>query len=176
MGDSLATPEIESFLQRLGERYSEPAILYLLGGGALCFLGSSRRTVDIDYTLAHSQSGNEALNHEIETLADELRLELEAVPIEEFVPLPEGSEDRHRWLGQFNELRVYVYDPYTIAVSKLSRGFESDLQDVVFLLSQQIIALDDLAQYVEDTIPQAWDYEIDPAELRLYFEEVKKQL
>jgi hypothetical protein len=41
---NLATSEIQGFLQRLGERYSHPATLYLLGGGALCFLGNPRRT------------------------------------------------------------------------------------------------------------------------------------
>ena len=43
---SLATTEIETFLHRLGEHYPHPANLYLLGGSALCFLGSPRRTMD----------------------------------------------------------------------------------------------------------------------------------
>jgi hypothetical protein len=128
---SLATDDIEAFLHRLGDRYPYPATIYLLGGSALCFLGNPRRTVDIDYTVEPMAT---ALVAEIESLANEMHLELEAVPIEEFVPLPAGSMDRHQWVGQFKELRVYVYDPYTIALSKLSRGFEADLQDVLFLL------------------------------------------
>jgi hypothetical protein len=170
---SLATDEIEAFLHRLADRYPHPATLYLLGGSALCFLGNPRRTADIDYTMEPMAA---ALVTEIESLADEMRLELEAVPIEEFVPLPAGSVDRHQWIGQFGALRVYVYDPYTIALSKLSRGFEADLQDVLFLLRKEIIALDELARYVEAALPQAWDFDINPADLRLYFAEVKRQL
>lgn len=170
---SLATAEIQAFLRRLSDRYPHPATIYLLGGSALCFLGNPRRTVDIDYTVDPTAV---ALVAEIEALADEMRLELEAVPIEEFVPLPDGSAERHQWIGQFGALQVYVYDPYTIALSKLSRGFEADLQDVLFLLRKQIIALDELARYVEAALPQAWDFDINPADLRLYFDEVKRQL
>ncbi len=172
---SLTTSEIKQFLHRLSERYPNSAKLYLLGGGALCFLGSPRRTVDIDYTLSHLQTDSETLTVTIEALAQEMRLELEAVPIEEFVPLPTDSKQRHQQVAKFGKLIVYVYDPYTIALSKLARGFESDLQDVLFLLRQRIITLDKLARYVDDTLPQAWDFEIDPAELRLYFTEIKRQ-
>lgn len=48
MGPDLARPEIHPFLERLGERFPEPVRLYRLGGRALSFLGSPRRTVDID--------------------------------------------------------------------------------------------------------------------------------
>lgn len=171
---SLATAEIEAFLAQLAGRFSKPATLYLLGGSALCFLGNPRRTVDIDYTVG--QPGpKEELAQAITALADELRLELESVPIDEFVPLPNNSAQRHRPVGQFGSLMVYVYDPYTIALSKLARGFETDLQDVLFLLRREIIDMDTLGGYVEAALPQAWEYDIDPADLRLYWAEVRRQ-
>jgi len=40
---------LQSFLQRLGERYPSAGILYLLGGSALCLLGNPCTTVDVDY-------------------------------------------------------------------------------------------------------------------------------
>ena len=42
---------LRSFMQRLGERYPGPATIYLLGGSALCLLGSPRVTLDVDYTV-----------------------------------------------------------------------------------------------------------------------------
>ena len=36
---------LRSFLQRLGERYPGSATIYLLGGSALCLLGSPRVTI-----------------------------------------------------------------------------------------------------------------------------------
>jgi len=171
---SLATIEIELFLHHLGERYTDPVDLYLLGGSALCFLGSPRRTVDIDYTVS-SQENGKSLVAAIDLLANEMQLELEFVPIEEFIPLPADNELHHQLLGQFGKVSVYVYDPYAIALSKLARGFESDLQDVLFLLRQKIVTLDELTRYVDGALPHAWDFEIDPAELQLYFSEVKRQ-
>lgn len=45
------TPQtLTEFLTRLGEHYSNPATLYLLGGSALLLLGNSRQTLDIDFT------------------------------------------------------------------------------------------------------------------------------
>jgi hypothetical protein len=40
---------LHRFLQRLGERFDAQGTLYMLGGSALCMLGSPRTTVDVDY-------------------------------------------------------------------------------------------------------------------------------
>lgn len=173
---NIATTEIQTFLDALGERYTRPATLYLLGGSALCLLGNPRRTIDIDYTFIAPSSDIEQLTATIDAIAEELRLDLDVVPIEEFIPLPDGSEQRHRWVGQFGQVAVYIYDPYSIALSKLSRGFEADLQDVLFLLRQKIITLPELSQFVESTLPKAKEFDINSSELRLYFNEVRRLL
>lgn len=172
MENSLAAAEIESFLTRLAEQHAKPATLYLLGGGGLCLLGSSRRTYDIDYTFDRSSEQAQELLSTIEALADEMGLELEEVPLEEFIPLPKNAHTRHQWIGQFGSLSIYVYDPYSIAVSKLSRGLKSDLQDVIFLLQEKIIELNELAKHIKAAFPEAWKFDIDPADLRLYFNEM----
>lgn len=171
---SVTDTEIREFLQRLGERYSKSAKLYLLGGGALRFLGSSRRTVDIDFKLETVGSQHEDLIEVMESLANELKLEVEIVPIEEFIPLPEGVQSRHQRVEKFGTVEVYIYDPYSIALSKVSRGFEADLQDVVFMLEENIIDLEQLDQYVAAALSVAWEYDIDPADLELYLEEVRR--
>lgn len=171
---SVTDAEIREFLLRLGERYSKSARLYLLGGGALRFLGSPRRTVDVDVTLETVSSRRDELIKAMQTLADELQMELEIVPIEEFIPLPDGAQSRHREVEQFGTVEVYIYDPYSIALSKVSRGFEADLQDVVFMLEESIIELEQLDQYIEAALPVAWEYDIDPDALEHYFEEVRR--
>ena len=112
----------------------------------------------------------------IRTVANEMHLELEIIPISEFIPIPDGAHLRHRFLEHIGSISLYAFDPYTIAVSKLARGFEADLQDVLFMLRNNIIDLDQLEEFVEQTILVAWDYDIDPKEMRGYFAEVKKQL
>ena len=50
MGD-LSKSQIRVFLEKLGEEYTQPATLFLLGGSALCLLGSSRPTLDIIWAM-----------------------------------------------------------------------------------------------------------------------------
>ena len=170
----LGGPEIQQFLEQLGSRYPGTGTLYLLGGSALCLLGSTRRTLDIDYTLEAPAEETGQLQAAIESLAQELKLDLEGVPIEEFVPLPAEANIRHQLVGQFGNLTVYIYDPYTIALSKVARGFETDLEDVLFMLNQALIQLEPLADYVAAAVPQAWDFDIDPAELQAHFAELRR--
>lgn len=170
----LASCEIQVFLQRLGRHYPHPGTLYLLGGSALCLLGSPHRTLDIDYTPIGAE--HVQLQAAIETLATEMRLEPKAVPIEEFVPLPDGTSARHQFVGRFGALDVYIFDPYTIALSKVARGLETDLQDVTFLLGKHIINLEKLADCVIGAMPQAWYFDIDPAEMQQHLATVRKLL
>lgn len=44
----IAVTQIRAWLTEVGNRYPQPATLLLLGGSALCLLGSPRATVDID--------------------------------------------------------------------------------------------------------------------------------
>ncbi len=171
MGQSLAREEIREFLERLGEQSTEPFQLYLLGGSALCFLGSQRRTVDIDCTIEAMPAELEAI---IDEISRELNMEVEIIPIDEFVPLPPEVSNRHQLVGIFGSISVYVYDPYSIALSKIARGIETDIQDVLFLLRQGIIEMKTLTQYIEDALPNAWDYDIDPIEMKEHFDVVKQ--
>jgi DNA repair ATPase RecN len=69
---------------------------------------------------------------------------------------------------------VYVFDPYSIALSKVARGFESDLKDVLFLLREGYIQLDELEKHVRAALPQAWDFDIDPTELLQHLETIRQ--
>jgi hypothetical protein len=48
--ESVTADAIRELLRCLGERWRRHAVLYLLGGSALCLLGSPRETRDLDYT------------------------------------------------------------------------------------------------------------------------------
>jgi hypothetical protein len=47
--EPVTSEAIRAFLQQLSERYTQGGQFYLLGGSALCLLGSPRETRDIDY-------------------------------------------------------------------------------------------------------------------------------
>ena len=42
---------LQQFLKKLGEQLHHPTKFYLLGGSALCLLGSPRETLDVDFSL-----------------------------------------------------------------------------------------------------------------------------
>lgn len=85
----------------------------MLGGSALCLLSSERPTLDIDYV------DNDLRKTELQKLSDriaqEMRVEIEAVPIDEFVPVPADAESRWLPVGRFGLIDVFIMDPYTIA-------------------------------------------------------------
>jgi len=170
MDYGLASAEIRDFLNKLSLNYSQPIKVYLLGGSALCFLGSPRRTVDIDCVVEFVSKEFESA---VEAVANELKLEVEVIRINEFIPLPSDTEKRHHKLEKFGNIEVFIFDPYSIALSKIARGFETDIQDVLFLLQQGIIEIGILAKFVEDAMPVVWDFDIDPEDLRSHLGIVK---
>jgi hypothetical protein len=170
---TLSANEIRKFLKQLGERYPYPGTLYLLGGSAISLLGNPRPTVDIDYA-ADFSSADAPLLQVMREIAKEMDLDLEEVPLREFIPLPNGADQRHRSIGQFGQLQVYVFDPYSIALSKVARGFETDLEDVVFLLRRKFIAIKELEAMIMAALPQVHAYDIDPREFRQNWETLRK--
>jgi hypothetical protein len=164
---------IQEFLARLGSRYPKQATLYLLGGSALILLGSSRDTLDIDYVGNDMQKDD--LQILIEEIAAELGLEAEPVPIERFIPLPEGNEQRKIHIGQFGNVDAYIIDPYSIALSKVDRGFETDLEDLIFLIQHNQINVEELEQIIKKSLSHAGKFDFHP-EILAHFEDLKKQL
>lgn len=88
---AISAEHIHQFLAELAARYTRPATLLLLGGGALCLLGSERPTADIDY-VGDDLRKNE-LQQIIDQLAEELQLIIDPVPISQFVPIPATQID-----------------------------------------------------------------------------------
>ena len=125
MAARLTSTDIRRFLAALGERVGAPTDLYLLGGGALCLLGSARFTQDLDYVGPDQATQSDDLAQVIHTLAAEMGIDVE------------------------------------IALSKLDRGLEADLQDIEFLARAGLVDLDRLADMVRDARPLATAFDLD---------------
>jgi hypothetical protein len=111
----------------------------------------------------------------IEKTAAELELETEPVPIERFIPLPEGNDQRKIHIGQFGNVAAYVIDPYSIALSKVDRGFETDLEDIIFLIQHNQINMEELEKIIKDSLSRAGKFDFHP-EILAHFEYLKKRL
>lgn len=71
---------------------------------------------------------------------------------------------------------MYTFDLYSIALSKIARGFEADLEDVVFMIKNGLIELRTLETLFEAVLPKVLDFDISPSEFRGYFDEVRRML
>lgn len=165
-----------TFLERLGQEYERPAILYLLGGSALLLLGSTRSTLDIDYDVELPQRDLVTLQGAIDDLAGTMHLDVEWVPLAEFAPLAPDAQERRRFVGRYGQLDVYVFDLYSIALSKITRGFESDLEDVLYLLKAGLIEFGELKRYFAMVLPLASRADVDPQEFQAYFGEIERRI
>lgn len=152
--------EIKSLLQSLGERVPPGSQLILIGGGALALLGSPRLTIDIDF-IGDDVNPSE-FHRSIMQIARDLQVDVEPVPLDRFVPLPTGSTERQIRIGRFGNLEIHVADPYSIALSKLDRGFDTDFEDIIFLIQQDLISLDELERLMRDALPHARKYDFHP--------------
>jgi hypothetical protein len=165
--------ELENALTQLGERLPPESRLTLIGGSALLLLGNLRMTMDIDF-IGDDIQPNE-LHRQVIQIAKELKIQMEPVPLERFVPLPKGSEQREIPIAQFGNLNVYVADPYSIALSKIDRGLDSDFEDLVFLIQSNYISLKELEVIVQNSISKAGKFDLHP-DILVHFQELKLRL
>lgn len=164
---------LNTFFQRIGEQLSTSEQLQLLGGSSLALLGYERPTYDVDFVGAESETT--PLRTVMKEIARQMRLEIEPVPIEEFIPLPPKGETRHIMIGQFGRLTVSVLDPYAMGLSKLERGFDSDIDDILFLLKHNHITLPQLNQEIERAVEQAYEFNLDVPQIRAALTVVKER-
>jgi hypothetical protein len=165
--------ELQTILQSMGERVPPSSRLVLVGGSALTLLGSLRPTIDIDFVGDDIHPNK--LHQSIMQIAKEMKIHVEPVPIERFVPLPQGSEERSIRVGQFGNLEVYVADPYSIAFSKLDRGFDTDFEDIVFLVRHNFIAIGELECITRDALSHARKFDLHP-DISAHLQELNRRL
>ena len=77
--------------------------------------------------------------------------------------------------GQFGNLEVYVADPYSIALSKLDRGFDTDFDDLVFLVQRNFVTFEELERITKNALPNAKKFDLN-LEILAHLQELKNRL
>lgn len=127
-------------------------------------------TLDIDLTYEVAPEHEGELVAAIRALKEELAVNVEEVTPAAFIPLPPGHGARHELVGRYGEVEVFHFDLYTTAVSKVSRGTEEDLEDVLTLLGDGRIGMDLLEEVFAQVHARAGQtLRLDPAELEAKF-------
>ena len=140
MSPDLPSPWRE-FLEELDGLLDEPFELHCIGGFAVVAgYGLPRSTNDLDYRTLVPYNRIEQLQQVAgpgSALAQKHNLYLQYTAAAE--SMPESYDERLTELcpGQFEHLRLFIPDPYDLALSKLGRNIDRDRQDVDFLAKSQ---------------------------------------
>ena len=163
---------IEQFLSALGRRFTRPGRIYLVGGTTLVWERLRSQTIDIDLTYDVSPEDTGEFTRTIQALKRELAINVEEVSPGDFIPLPAGYRERSLFIGRFGSLEVFHFDLYSTALSKIERGRDEDLSDVLTLLKTSRIDMAQLAACFEDILPRVETHSLkgDPIEFSRKFE------
>jgi hypothetical protein len=136
------TPELPvpwgDFLGELDALFDEPIQLHCIGGFAVVAgYGLPRATNDLDYrTLIPYNRINDLqrLAGPESTLAQKHKVYVQHPGID---AISENYDERLTELspGRFENIRLFIPDPYDLVLSKLSRNIERDRQDVEYLVT-----------------------------------------
>lgn len=168
---SVDRERMREFLTQLGRRLGASAKIYLVGGTSLVFEQLREQTLHIDVVLDVSPKDHGSLIRTIRDLKDELSVNVEEASPGDFIPLPPGHANRHKFIERFGRIDVFHFDLYSTALSKIERGRTQDLEDVLALLRSERIEWSRLVEYFEAILPKMGELSLrqDPVEFERNF-------
>jgi hypothetical protein len=152
--ERVTSDRLRRFLERLGSEYRGPGRIYLVGGTSLLLDGLKAATKDVDLSISLAPRQHEDFVRALIRLRNELQIAVEEVSPGDFIPLPSGVENRHRYLGRTGQLEVFSFDPVSTALAKLARGRAQDISDVLALLHNGHLEVDVLVTAFEEILPR----------------------
>jgi Nucleotidyltransferase of unknown function (DUF6036) len=160
---------IDKLLRALGKEAREDTRLYLVGGATMVLNGLRGTTVDVDLRI---EPERDELLRAIARLKEELELNVELASPSDFIPVPDGWEERGSYIRRDGRLTTYHYDLYAQALAKVERGHAQDREDVQALLDAGLIDRDEATRAFERIEPELYRYPaVDPATFRRAVEE-----
>lgn len=150
MRKPLTRPRLRAFMKAVADSAPRKGSfrVYFLGGATAVDRGWRVSTIDADLCVDRDQ-----VLGRIQRLKESLRLNVELVRPEDFVPALEGSASRHLFIETIRNVSFYHYDPYAQVFSKLVRGFRQDLEDARRFLAEGLVDPERLRKLV-DEVPE----------------------
>jgi hypothetical protein len=157
------------FLTKLGavlaqSNYERRTCVYLVGETTQVFEGWREWVERLEFALEE----REVLAEAIDRVQAQLKIEVREESPGDVIPLPMGYEARARSAGQFGALKVYHFDPYSVAFRLIARGDELDYHTILTFLRHGWLDVDEMNTLLADLLPQFTSETIqqDPAEFR----------
>jgi hypothetical protein len=168
---AVSRERIDAFLSRLAQDFRQPARLYLVGGTSLVFERFRPQTLDVDITIEVSADRHGELIQVLRKIKDTLGINIEEVSPADFIPLPAGFKNRHEFIGRFGQIDVFHFDWYSTALSKIERGRQQDLEDVVAALQHHRLVWSRLESMFQEILPLVGEKSLkqDPEDFALNF-------
>jgi hypothetical protein len=162
---------LQDFLAKLGDCYRHSGRLYLVGGSSLILVAAKVSTLDIDLQFDIPEEHQAQFIRCLRELSRRHQLPVEQASPDQFIPLPQGYQNRHQFIGRYGSLDVFHFDFYSVALSKLSRGNEKDFADVIQMVTQKLIALSQLREQFQEVLPQVESFGLraDPEDFKRNF-------
>ena len=123
-------------MSALAREVREEVRVYLVGGTSAVLLGWRASTMDIDLVM---QPERDAVLRAIPGIKERLHLNVELASPGQFIPVPEGWEERSRFICTIGHATFLHYDLYAQALAKVERGHARDLADVRAMLDRGVI-------------------------------------
>ena len=151
---------LQDFLEQLGRCYRRSGRLYLVGGSSLILVDAKVSTLDIDLEFDIPDEYQNEFILCLREISRQRQLPVEQASPEQFIPLPQGYQDRHQFIGRYGSLDVFHYDFYSVALSKLHRGNEKDYADVIEMVKQGLITAQQLRDQFNRVLPKLETFSI----------------
>jgi hypothetical protein len=136
---------IQQFMLALGRATKVEGRVYLTGGATAVLKGWRASTIDVDIKVIPDQ---DELLREIPKLKERLNLNVELAAPSDFIPVPDGWEERSPFIRREGTISFHHFEPVAQALSKAERGHAQDLLDVrEMLASGWVDPGDALAQF-----------------------------
>ncbi len=152
--EPVTAARLKAFLEALGRAFRHPARITLSGGEALVWRGLRDSTRDVDVALDVDPRWHGELIRTLRDLIVETSTSVEEASPADFIPLPEGAELRTSHVGRFGSIDVFLGDPYSQALSKLTRAHQRDRDDVRALIAAGVVDPRELRRLFEAILPE----------------------
>lgn len=135
----------------LGREAKGAGTVYFAGGASAVLVGWRGSTVDVDVRFDPEAPG---IFEAIAKIKQDLNINIELASPQDFLPPLPGWQSRSVFIGTEGKLSFYHYDFTAQALSKLSRGYERDANDVRAMYAQGLFSLKTLRDCFEVIEPE----------------------
>jgi hypothetical protein len=152
MRQQVTTESLQEFMKVLGDRVTQPARVFLVGGATALLLGWRNSTIDVDLKVVPE---SDEILQLFPALKERLGVNIELASPGDFIPELPGWQDRSSFIAQIGKLTFLHYDLYAQALAKIERSHASDMSDVDHMIKTNLIdpqKLIDLFAQIEDQL------------------------